>query len=85
MQPGLCFDLGDEVVKFGDIVHFRVLFRRQASLFRFVYIGNRSVTAGRDAALRRPDGVARRPYLSRPPSLTYYVQSVQLVFREPSR
>jgi hypothetical protein len=28
--------------------------------------GNRSVTAGRDAALRRPDGAARRPYLSRP-------------------
>ena len=28
--------------------------------------GNRSVTAGRDAALRRPDGAARRPYLSQP-------------------
>jgi hypothetical protein len=27
---------------------------------------NRSVTAGRDAALRRPDGAARRPYHSRP-------------------
>jgi hypothetical protein len=32
MQPGLCFDLGDEVVKFGDIVHFCVLFWRKASL-----------------------------------------------------
>ncbi len=32
MQPCLCFDLGDEVVKFGDIVHFRVLCRGQASL-----------------------------------------------------
>ncbi len=27
---------------------------------------NRQVTAGRDAALRRPDGAARRPYLSQP-------------------
>jgi beta-lactamase regulating signal transducer with metallopeptidase domain len=35
-------------------------------------IRNRSVTAGRDAALRRPDGAARRPYLSRPPSLSDY-------------
>jgi large subunit ribosomal protein L35 len=32
--------------------------------------GYRSVMAGRDAALRRPDGAARRSYLSRPPSLT---------------
>jgi len=32
MEPCLCFDLGDEVVKFGDIVHFRVLFWRQSTL-----------------------------------------------------
>jgi len=31
MQPGLCFDLRDNVVSFGDIVHFRLIFWRQAS------------------------------------------------------
>jgi hypothetical protein len=31
MEPCLCFDLGDEVVKFGDIVHFCILFRRNVS------------------------------------------------------
>ena len=32
MQPCLCFDLADEVVKFGNIIHFCVLFWRKASL-----------------------------------------------------
>ena len=33
---------------------------------------NWSATVGRDAALRRLDGAARRPYLCGPPSLTDY-------------
>jgi hypothetical protein len=44
----------------------------QTNFGRFQFFHSFSVTAGRDAALRRPDGAARRPYLSRPPSLTDY-------------